>query len=716
MEGILKRDDIGSNNQRWTVKLDGNEIETVRKHLDMNESEKDATVLTAARILGNCSNPKGTPQRKVGLAIGKVQSGKTSNYISLTALAFDNDINIVIIFGGSSNILLKQTNDRVYDNFDIIERKRNDDRTVAVLTTSNNFDNLSSDNIEDLYRSGRKIIITALKSYTHIQKIIKMLKLANLDNKPILIIDDEGDQMTLNGAVKKGKTTTTYREFVNLFTGLSFSTFMSVTATPEANLLISIEDELSPDFCELITPGVAYSGADTFHGEKYTKYICEVPIKENVILDENEGIPESFEKAVSTFFVGGIIRELRGDNSTHSMLIHPSSKKDAHKIVDKKVKTLLAKYKEYSVSNEKDIFNKFKEFVKLGYDELNKTIGENFDFDLIVEKMKKSLPDSKVVIVNGDNESEISYDYFKYYIVIGGTMVERGLTVKKLAVTYIVRTNKGMENADTVLQRCRWFGYRVSKGMSYLDVCRVYMTDEMAENYHQLKLTEDSIWRCIRYAEKEGITLKEMDRIFEISKHFNATRTNVVPDAQRFSFGSWKSQKSIYNMDSSENVTLINNAWMELLSSYKFEYQEWPNFAHKIYKNVNLNDVYNNILLKYYSNVDTRFDVKYVKSAIDVMKMNEKDTFVDIYIMRDSLKNKEGHGEEHRIFDDRTIGNIMQGSNPEPNYYPGDDSIDKINTQLQIHMVRNSVYNLVDIPVISFYTPNYSEKMVGRIL
>ena len=130
MEGILKRDDIGSNNQRWTVKLDGNEIETVRKHLDMNESEKDATVLTAARILGNCSNPKGTPQRKVGLAIGKVQSGKTSNYISLTALAFDNNINIVIIFGGSSNILLKQTNDRVYDNFDIIERKRNDDRTL----------------------------------------------------------------------------------------------------------------------------------------------------------------------------------------------------------------------------------------------------------------------------------------------------------------------------------------------------------------------------------------------------------------------------------------------------------------------------------------------------------------------------------------------------------------------------------------------------------
>ena len=170
MEGILKRIQNSDDNQRWSVKLDGKEINVVRKHLDMEESEKDSTILSAARILGNCSNPYGEPKRKVGLAIGKVQSGKTSNYISLTALAFDNNINIVIIFGGSSKILLRQTNDRVYNNFDIEERKRNDDRSLAVLTTSNNFDNLSPENIENIYRSGHKIVITALKSYTHIKK------------------------------------------------------------------------------------------------------------------------------------------------------------------------------------------------------------------------------------------------------------------------------------------------------------------------------------------------------------------------------------------------------------------------------------------------------------------------------------------------------------------------------------------------------------------
>ncbi len=718
MEGILKRIQNSDDNQRWSVKLDGKEINVVRKHLDMEESEKDATILSAARILGNCSNPYGDPKRKVGLAIGKVQSGKTSNYISLTGLAFDNNINIVIIFGGSSKILLRQTNDRVYNNFDIEERKRNDDRSLAVLTTSNNFDNLSPENIENIYRSGHKIVITALKSYTHIKKITTMLKSANLDNKPILIIDDEGDQMTLNGAVKKGATTTTYREFVNLFKDLSFSTFISVTATPEANLLISIEDELSPDFCELITPGKAYCGADTFHNEKYTKYICEIPMHENVILDENEGIPESFEKAVSTFFVGGVIRELRGDSSTHSMLIHPSSKIIDHKQVEKKVKILLNKYQEYAISTEQEIFNRFKDFVNLGYIELSKTIPEKIDFEIIVEKMKKAISDWRVVVVNGDNDSEISYDYVKYYIVIGGTMVERGLTVKKLAVTYIVRTNKGKENADTVLQRCRWFGYRVSKGQSYLDVCRVFMTDAMAENYHDLKITEDSIWRCIRFSEKEGIKLKEMDRIFEISKHFNATRTNVVPDAQRFSFGSWKSQRSIDGMDNQEIVDQIQQDWKILLNKYEDKIEEHPNFKHLVYKNVNFEDVYNNIIKKYYMSENLKLDNKYIKAALDVLKMKDKPLLIDVYIMRYQTRNGLS-GEERKIFDDKTVSNIMQGRNRnpgDPEFYPGDDKLNLENTQIQIHNVRNDEFGLKNIPVISFYAPNYTERMVGRVL
>ena len=43
---------------------------------------------------------------KHGIVIGKVQSGKTSNFIALTALAFDNKYNIAVILGGNKNNLL----------------------------------------------------------------------------------------------------------------------------------------------------------------------------------------------------------------------------------------------------------------------------------------------------------------------------------------------------------------------------------------------------------------------------------------------------------------------------------------------------------------------------------------------------------------------------------------------------------------------------------
>src|SRR5574344_238358 len=126
MEGILKRVEEDSKQNRWSVRMDGKEINIVRNNLDMDEPEKNATILSAAKILGNCPNPSGAPMRKVGLAIGKVQSGKTSNYIALTALAFDNSIDIVIVFCGTSKILLRQTNDRIRETFNI--EKRSEER------------------------------------------------------------------------------------------------------------------------------------------------------------------------------------------------------------------------------------------------------------------------------------------------------------------------------------------------------------------------------------------------------------------------------------------------------------------------------------------------------------------------------------------------------------------------------------------------------------
>ena len=707
MEGILVKSNYEENN-RWTVKLDGREINVVRKHLSMNEKEKDNTIMSAVRLLGNCSNPHSVSQHRTGLAIGKVQSGKTSNYIALTALAFDNDYDIVIIFAGISDVLLTQTHDRIMDNFDI--EARAEENCIAVLSTSNNFNNYSADDIVNLHRSGKKIIITALKWYTHIANVINMLKKANLHNKPTLIIDDEGDQASLNGAVRKNKTTTTYKYFVDLFNDLTFSTFISVTATPVANLLIDKKrDVLSPDFCELIKPGELYCGANVFHSAPKTKYLSIVPENENIMLDEFDGIPQSFLRSLSTFFVGGVIRKLRRDNSTHSMLIHPSSKIPDHKMVFEKLNAVLSQYREYCNSQEEEIFDSFKKFVKLGYDELVSTVEEKFNFDEIVEILKKDIFNCKLQILNGESDiKKISYNDFKYIIVIGGAMVERGLTVKNLAVTYIVRTNKGTENSDTVYQRARWFGYRISKGISYLDVCRVFMTEKIAMGFYKLKIEEDSIWENIKYGQREGLSLKEMPIFFELDEHFNPTRTNVVPYVEQFKFGKWKTQRSIKGMN---NPDEIYNELNKILNDYEFEIIHYPTFNCKLYKDVDFEFLYDNIIRKYYSNPDLRFDNNYMIAAMHMLKLEKKPVTLDVMIMRD------GQNEDRQIFADLTVNNLMQGSNGvegESNYYPGDDSIHNNRTQLQIHNVKMLDNPNKTRPLLSFYAPGTNRRLVGR--
>ena len=52
------------------------------------------------------------------LLVGKVQSGKTSNLELLTALAFDNGYNFLLIFGGYDKELLRQSTERFGTTFE----------------------------------------------------------------------------------------------------------------------------------------------------------------------------------------------------------------------------------------------------------------------------------------------------------------------------------------------------------------------------------------------------------------------------------------------------------------------------------------------------------------------------------------------------------------------------------------------------------------------
>ena len=217
---------------------------------------------------------------RLGIVIGKVQSGKTSNFIALTALAFDNQYNIAIILGGNKNNLLNQNAERIKKYF-----KNIDEQKLVILTTNQNETLLQTDNIKRFIKEGRKVIIVGLKHQKHINKITNIFQNTSLSDEPTLIIDDEGDQATLNTKVFSNNMSSIYKSVINLKSKINRHCFISITATPQANILIDTVDLLSPDFGVLVYPGEEYCGLNEFHGEDKDKYIKVIPEEEASLIE-----------------------------------------------------------------------------------------------------------------------------------------------------------------------------------------------------------------------------------------------------------------------------------------------------------------------------------------------------------------------------------------------------------------------------------------------
>ena len=74
---------------------------------------------------------------------------------------------------------------------------------------------------------------------------------------PVLVIDDEADQASLNTAVASDDESTTYRRLMALRRALPLHLFLQYTATPQAPLLLNIIDSFSPNSVAVLQPGEA---------------------------------------------------------------------------------------------------------------------------------------------------------------------------------------------------------------------------------------------------------------------------------------------------------------------------------------------------------------------------------------------------------------------------------------------------------------------------
>lgn len=697
----------------WMVDTSGKYGSAIKDYLLADGIPEDGAskiIQNAAKVLRFCPNPVTTENKSLtGIVIGKVQSGKTSSFISLTALAFDNGYTHVVVLGGTKKVLVSQNSERIKEYFAACP-------DVIVLNTVEHKSQLTGDAILQFAKHGKKVIIVALKTSAQIN-LIKNEVFSNeeLAEKATLIIDDEGDEASLNTLVSKGKKSSTYLAIEKLKACLKRHCFVSVTATPQANLLISSMDILSPDFGILVDPGNGYCGLNTFHTPN-SKYIREIPDTEISLLDDG-GVPASFYEALATFFVACGIFTYRGmhDGDKLSMLIHPSQKKIDHEAVLQKTKKIIDNWKCVS-SNKHDIaYLPLKKRLIAAYEKYKQeTIPDLPPFEELEDYVLGAIDFNGLHKVNSDsipNGIDACYDFNIY---VGGAMLGRGLTFKGLAVTYIIRTAKGVSTADTVTQRARWFGYK----KRYLDLCRVFAVKKIIREFKEIREHEEDIWDTVRDANLQGTNFKDIARIFVLSDNLKATRSNVAKTAS-YAFKPWNIQK-VFLSDAtlvSSNMNILN-AFREKHSGsiVKREFGSGRAAPYIIAKSIPLDIVKEEIADKFIFPQGSSFNGSVISKVVALLQKKGELPLADVIWMRDGITSV------HDVDSDGGVNNYFVGRRPDdyskPAVYEGDRDqfITPDKFQLQIHMIEDKNTKQVS-PMLALYIPKASiEKLTNLVI
>ena len=161
----------------------------------------------------------------------------------------------------------------------------------------------------------------AVKHHLHLQHLIHVLQQVNLQRVPTLIIDDEGDQAGLNTLVNQGEESTTYRRLLTLKRCFPHHSYLQYTATPQAPLLISIVDVLSPSFDSSSGRATDMSVAPSFflNGPQVGAYPAAQIHREQPL----ECAPPTLLQAMRSFFTGVAIGYITG--SPNQMLYDGAS-------------------------------------------------------------------------------------------------------------------------------------------------------------------------------------------------------------------------------------------------------------------------------------------------------------------------------------------------------------------------------------------------------
>lgn len=517
------------------LKINGEYFTKIINQDQLNQEDIDSIHNTVTQLLNTETNIDSP-----GMLLGKIQSGKTRNYIGVIALALDNGFDGSIILTKGTKALSKQTLQRISHEF---KGFTDNEMLLAfdVMTTSSNLTG---------YEMNQKLIFVSKKQPDNMIRLIEFFSKDQLINKRILIIDDEADYASIGYKKTKDNpidVNTTTKQIDDLRKLLKNSSFLQVTATPYSLYLqpedLEIKDiefkPIKPAFTQLVPVSEDYVGGDFYfidsQDQNNVASYLYIPISQSELevlshddrrrfkLEDalrSEAI-SSLRLAMVSFVVGGCMRRIQQEKegsrpTKFSFIMHTEQKKASHQWQATVVSSLL----DSLINAVKNDFTICNDLIKEAYEDLIQSVSITKlyipSLAEVEEKFYKYLTQGfvRIDIVNSEQEIEELLDdqgqlklRTPLHIFIGGQILDRGVTIANLIGFYYGRNPKRFQQ-DTVLQHSRMYGFRSKDDLT---VTRFYTAPHIYEIMKQMHEFDSSLRSAVESGTDKSVIFIRTD-------------------------------------------------------------------------------------------------------------------------------------------------------------------------------------------------------------
>lgn len=552
------------------------------------------------RVLSHLEDPNySDPFLIKGLVVGYVQSGKTANFSALIAKAADAGYKIIIVLSGLHNTLRQQTQRR-------LEQDLGREAGVGVdlpeigkqwvwVTGSKIEDDFTADRAgvdPAILQGNEQVIFVVKKNKSRLDRLINWME--GRVSAPVLIIDDEGDQASINTGgnrqlleisdvdldvtefdgsppdsdeISPSAINAAVRRLIGQFEQCAY---VAYTATPFANALIDpnaidVEaggDLFPRDFILVLPPPISseYVGPEKLFGrdrlpgdpddaeldgfdqllikivpDYETCHVIPPTSNEQEVFEPS--IPPSLDDALIDFILASAARLHREeDDVTCTMLIHT----DRHKAVQNSLAVKIhERLSEISQDWKYDVEGTFRQSLATRWDREFTPVTSSLDISLVVqfeqltEYIDRLFRDSSlaVLVLNSTTDDELDFDIMPNQKAI---VIGGNKLSRGLTIEDLLVSYYVRESLyyDTLMQMGRWFGYRGR----YVDLTRLYSTHELVYRFRGLATIEEELRNHIAIYESRG--LKPTDIPIKIRKHpiMQVTVPSKMRDAHDIAF------------------------------------------------------------------------------------------------------------------------------------------------------------------------------------